>query len=609
MHLLVLLGTVGVEELAADVHDGHAVPHHVQALFGSHLCHGGSLEVFFVGEGNELVHILGGKGHGHALLALADGKLRAVQTFVLLGDLVQVDVQTVGQLTDGHGHAACAEVVAALDHAAGVLAAEQALQLALDGRIALLHLSTAVLQAVQFVGLGGTGRAAHAVAAGAAAQQHDDIAGCRALAAHMGSRGSAHDSADLHALCHIAGMINFVHLTGGKADLVAVGGITGGSGGHQLALGQLAGQGLADGLERVACTGDAHGLIHVAAAGQRVTDGTADAGGRAAEGLDLGGMVMGLVLEQEQPVLILAVHVALDLDGAGVDLVGLVEVFQNALLLQLFGTDGGKVHHAAGLVLAAQVLAHGHVAVKGSLHHGIVDLHIVQNGAEGGVAAVVGPVGVDHLDLGDGGVALLGAEVGLAELNVAQVHSKAVVGDELLQLVLAQLVEAFQHLHRGGHGVLHFQGSLLVQRSLAGLHRVDDVLLDLGHLLVGQGAFQQVDAGRAHQRAFTLADELDALGGRVGTLVELAGQVLHGKSRALVLGQLGIGVIHRRLAEHGGGALVEQCFVDALHVVAVQQAQAGQFLNAQQAGELIFQAGGFHIEARLFFHINTIDHG
>ena len=82
----------------------------------------------------------------------------------------------------------------------------------------------------------------HAVAAGAAAQQNDDVAGGGALAADMGSGGGAHDRADLHPLCHIAGVIDLIHLTGGQADLVAVGGITGGGGGHQLALGQLAGQ-------------------------------------------------------------------------------------------------------------------------------------------------------------------------------------------------------------------------------------------------------------------------------------------------------------------------------------------------------------------------------
>ena len=289
---------------------------------------------------------------------------------------------------------------------------------------------------------------------------------------------------------------------------------------------------------------------------------------------------MGLVLEQEQPV-----------------------------LLQLLGTDGGKIHHAAGLALAAQILAHGHVAVKGSLHHLVVDLHVVQNGAEGGVAAVIGPVGVDHLDLGDGGVALLGAEVLLAELDVAQIHGQPLLTDELLQALFVQLVEAVQHRHCGGHRVLHLQGGLGVQRSLAGLHRVDDILLDLGHLLIGQGAFQQVDPGRAHQRALALADELDALGGGVRTLVELAGQVLHRESHTLVCGQLCIGVVHRRLAEYGVGALVEQGLVDALHVVAVEQTQTGERLDAQQAGQLIFQTICLDVKAGLFFHINTIDHG
>ncbi|SCH94436.1 Uncharacterised protein [uncultured Faecalibacterium sp.] len=425
----------------------------------------------------------------------------------------------------------------------------------------------------------------------------------------MGSGSRTHHSADLHSLCHIAGVVDLIHLAGGKADLVAVGGVTGSGSGHQLALGQLAGQGLADRLERVARAGHTHGLIDIAAAGQRVADGTADAGGRTAEGLDLGGVVVGLVLKEEEPVLILAVHIALDLDSAGVDLLGFVQILEDALLLQLLGTDGGKIHHAAGLLLTAQVGAHGHVAVKRCLHHGIVDLDIIQNGAEGGVAAVIGPVGVDHLDLGDGGVAVLRAEILLAELDIAQIHGQALFVDELLQALFVQLVEALQRGHSGGHGILHLQGSFGLQRSLAGLHRVDDVLLDLCHLLLGQGTLQQVDTGRADQRALALADELDALGGRIGALVELAGQVLHSKGNALEFRQLRIGVVHRRLTEHGGSALVEQCLVDALHVIAVQQAQAAQGLDAQQAHQLIFQALGFHVKAGLLFYINTIDHG
>ncbi len=87
--------------------------------------------------------------HGHALLALGDGELGAVEAVVLLGHAIQVDEQAVGQLAHGHRHAARAEVVAALDHAARVAATEQALHLALDRRIALLHLGAAALERLQ----------------------------------------------------------------------------------------------------------------------------------------------------------------------------------------------------------------------------------------------------------------------------------------------------------------------------------------------------------------------------------------------------------------------------------------------------------------------------
>ena len=76
---------------------------------------------------------------------------------------------------------------------------------------------------------------------------------------------------------------------------------------------------------------------------------------------------------------------------------------------------------------------------------------------------MIGPVGVDHLDLGDGGVAVLRAEVLLAELDIAQIHGQALFVDELLQALFVQLVEALQRGHSGGHGILHLQGSFGLQ--------------------------------------------------------------------------------------------------------------------------------------------------
>ena len=172
--------------------------------------------------------------------------------------------QAVSQLAHRHRNAAGAEVVAALDEPACVLAAEQALELALHGGVALLHLGAALLQALGALGLGRARGAADAVATGAAAEQDDDVAVTGLLATHVVGRGGAHHGTDLHALGDIAGVVELVHLAGGQADLVAVARVARRRGGDELALGQLAGQRVGHRHERVGRPGHAHGLVDVA---------------------------------------------------------------------------------------------------------------------------------------------------------------------------------------------------------------------------------------------------------------------------------------------------------------------------------------------------------
>ena len=318
-------------------------------------------------------------------------------------------------------------------------------------------------------------------------------------------------------------------------------------------------------------------------------------------------MQVGFVLEEEQPVLLLAVHITLDLDGAGVDLLALVQILEDAALLQGLGGNGAGIHQRAVFLVAAGLGAQRHVAVKSGLHHRVVNLHVVQNGAKGGVAAVVGPVGVDQADFGDGGVAVLGLEVILAENNVGMVHGQALFHPERLQRGVIQLQKAGQRLHRGGDGKLHLEGVAPLQGRLAGFHRVDDIFLDGVQIFAGEGAFQQIHSCAAHVGALALAEQLDALGGGIRPLVKLAGQILHGKD-GLRGGQLVVGHVHRRLAEYGGDGLVKQVPVNALHIVAVEQAQALEVGNAHQLHQLMQQALGLAVKTRLFFHINTIYH-
>ena len=279
-------------------------------------------------------------------------------------------------------------------------------------------------------------------------------------------------------------MVYLTDLTGRQADLVAVGAVARSCGGDDLLLRQLALDGLLERGQRVARAGDAHRLIDVGAAGQRVADGAAQTGGRAAERLDLGRVVVGLVFKLQQPVLLLAVDVDLDLDRAGVDLLGLVQVLEQALLLEGFGADGGQVHQGHRLVLArVDGLAQLEIFVVGVPDVVALNLHVLDAGGEGGVAAVVGPVGIDHADLGDGWGALFGLfKVLLAEGDISQVHRQAVVGDELLQALLVQIVKVFQHRNVRRNVERGVQRLHRLQRRLHRLDGVDQVFLDAGEL-------------------------------------------------------------------------------------------------------------------------------
>ena len=600
---------VGIQELPADVADFFAVPvHHQTGAFRDH-GHGYGVQVLGSGHFQEPRRVLRFHDNGHPLLRFGDGKLGAVQTLILLGNGVQVDLQTVGQLADGHGHAARAKVVAPLDETGSLAVAEQALELPLLGGVALLHLGAAGFHGLLGVGLGGTRRAADAVPAGVAAQQDDHVAGVGALPADIFRGGGGDDRADLHALGGVAGMVNLIHNAGGKADLVAVGGIARGGGGDDLPLGQFAGDGLGHGGQGIGRAGDAHGAVDIAPPGQGVADGAADAGGRAAEGFDLRGVVVGLVLEEQQPRLGDAVHGDVHLHRAGVDLLALVQLGKLPRGLQMLDGDGREVHQADRLLAAAKGVPGFQIILVGLLQQGVLKGHVVENGAEGGVAAVIGPVGVDHADFRDGGVAAFFPEIGLAEGNIVQVHGKAVVRDKVRQLVTAQAREAGQGRHLRGDVVADGQGLRHVQGRFPALHRVNDVFFEFPDVLVRQRAVQSVDLGGADEGTLTLGDDLDALGGGIRPLVKLAGQRLHGEN--VSAGELdgGRSGIQLRLGEDRFHGIPEQIFRDIFRVVPVEQPDVFQPLHAEKVPGLIQQALGLVVQTFLFFYKYPINHG
>ena len=177
------------------------------------------------------------------------------------------------------------------------------------------------------------GGAANAVTAGTATQQDHNITGCGTFPTDIIGRSSGNNSATLQTLSNKALMVQLGNMAGSQTNLVAVGGVTGCGSLADLTLGQLAGQGLAQRLSGITGTGNAHGLMDVSTATEGVADASADAGSSAAEGFDLGGMVVSLVLEHQQPVLLFAIDLSSDMNGAGVDFFALVQLGKQATLL------------------------------------------------------------------------------------------------------------------------------------------------------------------------------------------------------------------------------------------------------------------------------------
>ncbi len=292
-------------------------------------------------------------------------------------------------------------------------------------------------------------------------------------------------------------------------------------------------------------------------------------------------------------------------------------------MLEPLGADGAHVHEADRLGIAAKLVAGLEVLVKGGLDHLVVNLDVLELGAEGSVAAVVRPIGVDDANLGDGGVALLAGEVLLAELDIGEVHGQAALGDEAGKSGLVKLGEAGEGLDVFRDGDFHLERGLGGEAGLAGLDGVDDVVLDGLDVGGAKLAGEHVDLRGANARALAGADELYALAGRVGALIELAGQVLDGEDGGAERrrgeladliklgafdGKLGRGGVYLRLAEDDGDAALEEVLLDTLDVVAVDDAKPREAADAKDGAQLLRELLRLHVEARLLLNVGAEDH-
>ena len=306
-----------------------------------------------------------------------------------------------------------------------------------------------------------------------------------------------------------------------------------------------------------------------------------------AEGFNLGGMVVRLVLEHEKPVLRFAVHSRGDVDGAGVDLLALIEICEISALFERFCANGCHIHKCLGtdgsLLLAVYLNAGSQIAFVGGFRFFIQNLHVVDVRGERGVAAGVRPVGIDHANLSDGGVTVFDvAEMCLQEFQIIQIHRKSKLVQKRGQPSLVKGCEARYSLDSGWNVILHLQRLCLFQGRLARFDGVDNIALDHVNVSGCDRTGEQIYLCRTDSRSLALRHQLNTGAGGVRTLVKLSGQILYRKRHIVAGRQRCSSRVYLRLRKHGLHCPVESRLIQTFNIVAVDKPQTGQICQSKQ---------------------------
>ena len=345
-HAGLLMSAVGVQERPGQIYNFFSAPYQNQTGILCNNSHRNCLQIFLISVSQELIHVLRRNHNCHTLLRLGNRNLRAVQSGVFLWHLVQFYPQSVRQLTDGNGNAACTEIVTFFNNIGNLFPAEQSLDLSLSRRVTLLNLRTAGINRRSRMGLGRTGSAAASVTSGTTAQQNNNISRIRSQTLNRTAGSRPENCSDFHTFCHIIGMINLFYETGSKTDLISVGTVSVCCGAHKLLLRQLARHGILHRLCRIRRSGNTHSLVNISTSGKGITDRSAQTGSRTTERLNLCRMVVRLIFEINQPLFFFAVHLQGNNNRAGIDLIRLLLILQPALFFQLLHCHQGKIHQA-----------------------------------------------------------------------------------------------------------------------------------------------------------------------------------------------------------------------------------------------------------------------
>ena len=140
-----------------------------------------------------------------------------------------------------------------------------------------------------------------------------------------------------------------------------------------------------------------------------------------------------------------------------------------------------------------------------------------------------------------------------------------------------------------------------------GIDRIDDIVFDRCDFVIGKAPFQHDHLGGKNRRALLAGEDLHALSGGIGALVELPRKVFHGKSSLIFThGEGGGGLIHLGFREDVGGGFVEFDIREPINVVALDDTDVFQPGQAEGFTEVMQEVARLGIVGGFFFNENTV---
>ena len=208
------------------------------------------------------------------------------------------------------------------------------------------------------------------------------------------------------------------------------------------------------------------------------------------------------------------------------------------------------------------------------------------------MAAVIGPVRIQHPDLRHGRIPLFFFyKIILNMQKIFKRHGKIQRTVQFPQCVLLHLSETVEDLHVLRLLKYRHQRLRLHHIRLPGIHRIDAEGLDGSKLFLCHAAFDHIDRRRTDHRLLRGIQKLHALHRRIRSLIKLSRQIFHAEDCRMLrsLEALLIQKIHRRLAKHGAARLLKGRFRDILHIITNQHPNSRHRLDPQIASDLVFQ--------------------